>query len=598
MWGWGGVALPHAKAPLPRQRKLSSSCAWGTSMRGTIEFYLHDKGYGFLTDESGVRRFFHKTEIMTGTSTVTNGVAVDFTPAEVSGKAQAKRVSVLANVTPTGPRSRMKRGKGGVYAGHYTHLSSEALYAALFEISRWKLEAKLDNVTRYFFHVPALVTIISGDASYVIGRKGTGKTALAQYISETPISSQFVTTLSFKNFPFNDLYKLENNSFTRPNQYITAWKLIIYSFICRMMSDNAAIDPLIRQKILKVFPTTDNDNLSAMIGRWVSGDLGFSIAGTGVTLGNLFQKKNEATIQQKVENLEAFILKHIDQSQYFVLFDELDEDYKDIFETYKKSEYIDLLTSLFKAVQDVRSSLTKRGPSVYPVVFLRDDIYDLIQDSDKNKWRDLTVQLEWTPAGIKDLLAFRIAKAIKIDQEEFNHTWYSLFETDAVPYSDGKKQISSFDFITRSTQGRPRDYIRYLQACASLQLERSSARISVPTIREADKSYSNYLRNELIDEMHGLVPEISGVFRVISQIRKWNFSVEEFREAYLQQYAIGAVKSKDVDFILQTLFYFSVVGNSVRPGVEIFRYQNPEAMLNFTERLVVHRGLMKSLQII
>ncbi|WP_193051488.1 hypothetical protein [Pseudoalteromonas undina] len=53
-------------------------------------------------------------------------------------------------------------------------------------------------------------------------------------------------------------------------------------------------------------------------------------------------------------------------------------------ESHKK--YTELLTSLFKAVQDVRSIF--RHSNVFPIVFLRDDIYDILQDPDKGKWTD------------------------------------------------------------------------------------------------------------------------------------------------------------------------------------------------------------------
>jgi len=52
------------------------------------------------------------------------------------------------------------------------------------------------------------------------------------------------------------------------------------------------------------------------------------------------------------------------------------------------------------------------GARLYPIIFLRDDIYDLIQDSDKNKWGDFRVDLNWDEAKIKKVMAFRISRAI------------------------------------------------------------------------------------------------------------------------------------------------------------------------------------------
>lgn len=69
----------------------------------------------------------------------------------------------------------------------------------LTEISRnWKLEAKLENTDRYFFHTEEANQIINGNKFYVIGRKGSGKTAIGQYISNLPHTSNkndFVATV-------------------------------------------------------------------------------------------------------------------------------------------------------------------------------------------------------------------------------------------------------------------------------------------------------------------------------------------------------------------------------------------------------------------
>ena len=115
----------------------------------------------------------------------------------------------------------------------------------------------------------------------------------------------------------------------------------------------------------------------------------------------------------------------------------------------------------------------------------------------------------------------------------------------------------------------------------------------------ADKSYSNYLKNELTDEIHGIIPDINNVFRALSQIRKWILTIEEFTEVFDGYVEKGILQTKDAAFVLQTLFYFSVIGNVSRNRhVHISRHEHPEAVLNFHENIVIHRGLMKALQIL
>ena len=148
-----------------------------------------------------------------------------------------------------------------------------------------------------------------------------------------------------------------------------------------------------------------------------------------------------------------------------------------------------------------------------------------------------------------------------------------------------------------SAQGRPRDYINYLQECALIELRKGAGLIAEETVKDADKAYSNYLKKELIDEIHGVIPEIDTVFSIFSESRKWILSVDEFKLAYQERVDAGTLKVADSDFVLRSLFYFSVIGNVARVDKHIFRHQNPEADLNFKEKIVVHKGLLKSLQI-
>ena len=100
--------------------------------------------------------------------------------------------------------------------------------------NEWKLEAKQES-SQYFYFVNEVKDILEGRKNLVIGRKGEGKTAIAQYVYEQKEYNTFTEKLSFKNFPFNILYELSNSQYTHPNQYISIWKYLIYTTICKLM---------------------------------------------------------------------------------------------------------------------------------------------------------------------------------------------------------------------------------------------------------------------------------------------------------------------------------------------------------------------------
>lgn len=464
----------------------------------------------------------------------------------------------------------------------------------------WKLDAKTENGHRYFYHVKEVERIVSGNRSYVIGRKGTGKTAISEHIAGLDDALIFSEKLSFKHFPFNDLYSLKNAGYTVPNQYITLWKYIIYSHICKMMARNEAIPAEAQVPLKKLFAPEPVDSLHRWIKKWTANDFSLQVLGTGGKIGLKEQSVNDSWIS-RVDVLESVIAMYVDDSKYYVIFDELDEDYKNIVDKNQYENYTHLLTGLFKAVQDIKSVFKDGNKRIYPVIFLRDDIYSVITDADKTKWDDFKIELEWDKKRIKDLLAFRISRALDASGEVLDNdpAWDSLFLSQ--PVRMGHMQGSSmsiFDFIARSTHLRPRDFTKYIQLCAE-STPSDDEKISAATVRKVDKSFSSYLKRELIDEIHGVIPDISAVLDVLSQIRKQTFSEKEFRVIFEKKHKDGSIKDGDPAFVLRILFLFSVIGNQPRQKNQtVFRYLNRDAELNFQENFVVHRGLLKALQIL
>jgi hypothetical protein len=79
----------------------------------------------------------------------------------------------------------------------------------LEEVAQWKLEAKLEDNRRCFYNTADVDLLASGARSFVIGRKGTGKTAIREHLIQNPAPQRFAEKLTFKNFPFNDLLRID-----------------------------------------------------------------------------------------------------------------------------------------------------------------------------------------------------------------------------------------------------------------------------------------------------------------------------------------------------------------------------------------------------
>lgn len=284
-----------------------------------------------------------------------------------------------------------------------------------------------------------------------------------------------------------------------------------------------------------------------------------------------------------------------------IIFDALDDDYKsddDYIAPEGKKLYFALLTGLFKAVQDIKANFPSSQYKIQPIIFLRDDIYRQINDSDKTKWEDFTIHLIWNKDKIKNMLAHRISRTIDEKGEVllFEKAWYKLFPFEYIETKFGNKIV--FDFIAQHTYFRPRDFVQFIKLSCSRALRNNAKQINSVNVIDSMQEFSNCLREEIQNEMRGILKDIDRIMTILAHIRKSIFKPAEFIERYNEE----AVKGKITDavnpeMVLETLFLFDVIGNYPKNEKPIFYKSNPLAKLNLEEKLVVTHGLRRSLQI-
>lgn len=465
-------------------------------------------------------------------------------------------------------------------------------------ISNWSVEARKER-QEYFYYIQEVSDIAQGHRYFVIGRKGSGKTAIAQHLSEITDPKIFSIRLSFKNFPFNILYSLENNrEYTVPNQYISMWKYLIYSYLCKQMIKNQNINLSIRNKLARLYGDSTEVSLNKLIEKWTSKSFGLEVLGVGFNYERE-RVTEEITWIDTIEVLERVILEYCDDATYYFLFDELDEDYKAFPSEVEAHNYMCMLTSLLKAIQQIRTTFDVVQKKILPIVFLRSDIYSQLKDSDKNKWRESLIDLEWNTAKIKNMLAHRICVAFDMQTIDFESAWALLFSRAKVKMGNSQRhEMDIFSYIERSTEMRPRDFVQYIKECVELAKERHEFPILPSTVKEADDSFSEYLKGETIDELFPILPEIDDILGLLSTIRKQSFGIGVFEKEYNALVNRKAIPKRDIGYVLLTLFDAGVIGNQPSmKGQSIFRFSKKSPRFNFNESMIIHRGLYKALQI-
>lgn len=475
----------------------------------------------------------------------------------------------------------------------------------LVEVAKWSREALDEDNDRYFYHFNDITLIENGQKNYVIGRKGTGKTAIAEYIKSKNSNDVRTILLSFKNFPFNSLYHLKNESYTPPNQYITLWEHVIYTCICFLMKESIYVNYDSRQKLQEIFEIDIEKALQKHISK--ISDRGFNLGGFGISAG--ITPKTSHTISKSTdfsdqnEILKNFIINNICNSKYFIMFDSLDEDYKDIFNLDRKDIYFDLLVGLFKAAQNVRRFLNIQSKkTVFPLIFLREDIFDLCRDPDKNKWIDRAINLNWNSTSLQSLITFRLSRAMSANGQHipFENVWSKFFETHTIRTQNRhNRHENAFKYMLRSTFNRPRDIINFFRECANISIHQNSFLINSKIIKDASIEQSKYIRGEIIDEVHSIIENISEILDMLSEIRKPIFSHSEFHDNYkiLFENRENEDKYLKSEIVIQILYHYGAIGNVTTGNHQVYSYNTTSRRINKQENIVIHRSLLKVLDI-
>jgi hypothetical protein len=260
-------------------------------------------------------------------------------------------------------------------------------------------EAKGDQkLLDYFVPFPEFSSIRNGTYRYVIGRKGAGKTAIIERVrletQDDPLT--FQSSLSLREFPVHEFRDLRDRNYRDKSQFVSAWTLLLFVEIAKLIARDQGAQP--RELVEDISGFLSANGLANNVGftqtvstlrkadhklkvsaKWIEGE---TASGT--------QTQAQATVhyQKVVELLHSKISNIQSASQYWIFIDELDEGYR-AGDTGLRL----ILLALLRAVEDSAIKLRSSGISFRPLLVLRSDIFDRLEDNDLNKLDDYVLRL-------------------------------------------------------------------------------------------------------------------------------------------------------------------------------------------------------------
>lgn len=469
-----------------------------------------------------------------------------------------------------------------------------------------------DLLEKAFQDHEAYVEAVAHRRPLVVGRKGSGKTAIFRKIIRMREFDVFAYGHTFTEYPWHH-HNLQGMVGVPEEQRFThSWRYLILMTLAKILLNQDGSQPWSEQAfdelgkierfVVDSYGTRDPDvtqlftpgkRLRVKPHLKLAGIVDAAVDLESVPINDLpklFQEVNRSIADSIAVCLNP-------AHSYYVCFDELDKGFDP-----NNAQYSQMLVGLLLAATSLNNSFRQANKKTSIILCLRDDIYRTLQFEDKNKLTENFMSpIEWdgprTKWTLKALLERRFAIAMEAD--EATVPWERVFdEGHEMPGRQTK-----YKHILDRTFRRPRDAIKFVNEVLIAYKARAESEAGMfenKDIITARPPYSEYLLKELADEIFKHVPAYRDYIDILKSLDALQFTREEFDQACArrQDLLVGGATSLSV---LRQLFEFSLVGYQRTGGVGggseyIWRYIDTtvrldEAATNFR----IHAGLMEAL---
>lgn len=461
------------------------------------------------------------------------------------------------------------------------------------------------NLKFYFVKTTQYSEIQNGEKELVLGRKGSGKSAMFTMLAEDAANSSdtIPVKISFNGEDFIYIQNwLSQHNFTESLnddwKYSLAWKdfiisELIYSaihtdyleFLDKSLKQKLINDGFMEENAWKRFAKSV---IKSFKGVELPENLGkFSFDFSTLTDFTSIDKNN---LEDALNNL-------ISNNKFFVVIDNLDEPWKN--NDSMNSWLRGLIFSIRQIKRDYRN--------IKVVAFLRTDIYDVIsKGSDLFDSKNEITTILWDDNnyfGLKQLVAARIAHYFDKDYpttfNEINTLWNYIFPK-TYTYNHHPNFVS--DYIIDRTFQRPRELLQFCHLLVEVS-KSTYFPLDENVISPAEIQYSNWKVNDISGEYSQTCKNIDKcIMSFVGVSDSWTWSatalLEHLENLDSHDILINAITNtpytpkESLDFLYKIGFLRKVIK---QPGKRLrYRMYNEDSSINYTKSVFdIHPAFRK-----
>ncbi|MCF8266212.1 MAG: hypothetical protein K9I71_06500 [Ignavibacteriales bacterium] len=410
----------------------------------------------------------------------------------------------------------------------------------------------------------------------ITGRKGSGKTAIAEHINNLAENeyNYFCDFIKKNDVNIEQIVQIGKDvGIEIEKELLFEWIILIK--LVKLLISNEAIQTKPEIKDLNTFlkknsgfvDIKSNQIIEVIKKNGYDVNINFFKRFLVATFGNRYDIKGEkAPFYKLIPHLKETVEKLVSceenaDNKYILIFDDLDIGFNA-----SKTEHIKTILNLLRISKEYNITLFgKKGINAKIIILLRDDISRILVKNDADTAKLFTsyeIPLIWYEheqskknenlTKIKQFINKRIEHNFIKNGIEFNKTdpWSSLIADD---YS---YRLSSFKYVLEHTFARPRDLVLFFKPIPQLQFK---IPIQKQEINNLIGRFAIELMSEIKNELsaHFLSQDIDILIKTLGEFsNKQNFSCDELKNRLKNNNF-----SSDIDYAVLQLFEYSLIGN-------------------------------------
>ena len=446
----------------------------------------------------------------------------------------------------------------------------------------------------------------------VIGRKGSGKSAIGQTIlkSSKEDPNKFCEFIQKADIDLELVVQVSEEA-GNPIQIELLFKWIILTRMLKLICQNQALQHLADIKIVNHFlaKNTGFVNIDKYEIKEILTTTGFDIFIEKILRYGRFKKSKEirltgtkAPFYKLIPHLEEIVVNIltdyadiVNDNSYKIIFDDLDIEFKS-----ENKKDVDTLLNLIRIVKNYNNNLFAANEiNAKVIILLRDDITEVLikKSADMSKvFRSSSICLTWFEHEmfkvdenltlLKKFIDKRIIKAFEKKGITLTENPWDMLVENSNEYNE-----SSFKYVIDHTFYTPRDLILFFQGIEKYE---HHLPLDFSQINTLIGKYSLKVKGEIQNALaiHYDEKDIDNIFILLRELNKLNgsYSYDDFKNVHEElEISTKAYRTSEI------LFDYSIIGNkNPNNSMVYFRHRENEEdhySLDIDKPFVSHRIL-------